>query len=178
VTSYDERILLRAPAKTRIARYPAAVWIIVPLVAILFQVYVPRFVVALSYLELPLLATIYFSLMSRRPVTGAVAGAVIGLLQDSLSHQPVGLFGISKTLVGYFSASVSQRFDVENNVLRFLLSFFLFLFHQILFWVLSRSLLGAALDLQIPQTVIYSFLNAAVAIPFFQILDRLRSDTR
>jgi rod shape-determining protein MreD len=178
VTGYDSRFSLRGPSKTRISRYPLAVWIIVPLAAILFQVYVPRFVVALSYLELPLLVTVYFALMHRRPAAGAVAGAVIGLLQDSLSHQPMGLFGIAKTLVGYLSASVSQRFDVENNLLRFLLSFVLFLFHQVLFWLLSRSLLGAALELQAPQTVIYAFLNAVVAVPFFHILDRLRSDAR
>ncbi len=177
MTSYDDH-LLRTPTKTRISRYPAAVWIVVPLAAVLFQVYVPRFLVALSYLELPLLVTVYFALMSRRPVTGAVAGAVIGLLQDSLSHHPVGLFGISKTLVGYFSASVSQRFDVESNLLRSLLSFLFFLFHQVLFWVLTRSLLGQALELQAPQTLVYAFLNAMVAVPLFLILDRLRSDIR
>jgi rod shape-determining protein MreD len=178
LTSIDDHLLLRTPGKSKISRYGVAVWIAVPLAAILFQVYVPRFIPALSYLELPLLVTTYFALMSRRPVTGAVAGAVIGLLQDSLSHQPMGLFGISKTLVGYFCASLSQRFDVENNLLRFLLSFFFFLFHQVLFWVLSRSLLGASLELQAPQTVIYAFLNAVVAVPLFLILDRLRTDVR
>jgi len=178
VTGFDDHLLLRTPAKSKISRYGAAVWIAVPLAAILFQVYIPRFIPALSYLELPLLVTTYFSLMSRRPVTGAVAGAVIGLLQDSLSHQPMGLFGISKTLVGYFCASLSLRFDVENNLLRFLLAFFFFLFHQILFWVLSRSLLGAALELQAPQTIIYAALNAVVSLPLFLILDKLRSDAR
>lgn len=178
MTSFDDRVILGPPAKARSSRHSAAVWIAVPLAAILFQVYVPRFVTALSYLELPLLVAIYFALMSRRPVTGGLAGMVIGLLQDSLSHQPVGLFGIAKTLVGYFSASVSQRFDVENPMLRFLLSFAFFLLHQALFWGLSRSLLGAALDPQIPQTVIYAFLNAVVAVPLFLILDRLRTDAR
>lgn len=178
MTGYDDRVTLGAPAKTQSARHAPVVWVAVPLAAILFQVYVPRFVTALSYLELPLLVTVYFALMSRRPVTGALAGAAIGLLQDSLSHQPVGLFGISKTLVGYFSASVSQRFDVENSLLRFLVSFFFFLFHQVLFWLLSRSLLGAMLDAQIPQTIIYSSLNAVVAVPLFAILDRLRTEAR
>jgi rod shape-determining protein MreD len=178
LTGYDERVTIGPPAKARASRHSPLVWILAPLAAILFQVYVPRFVTALSYLELPLLLTIYFALMSRRPVTGALAGAAIGLLQDSLSHQPVGLFGISKTLAGYFSASVSQRFDVENSMLRFLLSFFFFLFHQVMFWLLTGSLLGAALDPQIPQTVIYAALNAVVAVPLFLILDKLRTDVR
>jgi hypothetical protein len=47
-----------------------------------------------------------------------------------------------------------------------------------LFWVLTRSLLGEALELQAPQTLVYSFLNAMVAVPLFLILDRLRSDIR
>lgn len=178
MTGYGERLASGPPAKARASRHPALVWILAPLAAILFQVYVPRFIPALSYLELPLLLAIYFALMSRRPVTGALAGAAIGLLQDSLSHQPVGLFGIAKTLAGYFSASVSQRFDVENDMLRFLLAFFFFLFHQVMYWLLSRSLLGAALDPQIPQTLIYAFLNAVVAVPLFLILDRLRTDAR
>ncbi len=68
----------------------------------------------LSYLELPLLVTVYFSLMRRSPIAGVLFGAGIGLAQDSLSRSYFGMFGIVKTLVGYFAASVSQRFDVEN----------------------------------------------------------------
>ena len=87
----------------------------IPLVAILFQVYVPRFFPFLAYLELPLLVTVYFALMRRSPPAGVLFGAAIGLAQDSLSNHPLGMFGIVKTLVGYFAASVSQRFDVDNS---------------------------------------------------------------
>ena len=47
-----------------------ALLVAVPLAAILFQVYIPRFFTRLSYLELPLLVTIYFGLMSRSPISG------------------------------------------------------------------------------------------------------------
>ena len=59
---------------------------------------------------------VYFSLMRRSPVAGVLFGAGIGLAQDSLSHNPLGMFGIVKTLVGYFAASMSQRFDVAKSV--------------------------------------------------------------
>src|SRR6266446_10062108 len=72
----------------------------IPLAAILFQVYVPRFLTFLSYLELPLLVTVYFGLMRRSPVAGVLFGAGVGLAQDSLSHNPLGMFGIVKTLGG------------------------------------------------------------------------------
>lgn len=174
MTEYDDRILQAGPRKAKISHFRPAAYIIIPLIAILFQVYVPRFVDFLSYLELPLLVVVYFSLMRRQPVAGAVIGTVIGLVQDSLSPHPLGMFGIAKTLVGYFSASISMRFDVENNALRFILSFFFFLFHQVAFWVFARGLLGQNVELQIPQSIIFAFLNAVVAVPLFLIMDKLR----
>ena len=63
-------------------------------------------------------------------------GACVGLVQDSLSKHPLGMFGIVKTLVGYFAASVGMRFDVDHGLVRLILAFFFFFFHQF-------SLLGA-----------------------------------
>jgi rod shape-determining protein MreD len=160
--------------KTRISKINVAVIGGIPLAAILFQVYVPRFLTYLSYLELPLLVTVYFALMWRSPVSGVLFGSGIGLAQDSLSHNPLGMFGIVKTLVGYFAASVSQRFDVENSVVRLMLGFFFFFFHQFLYWVLARALLGEALDFDPGQTLVVAALNAAVAVPLYHILDKIK----
>jgi len=148
--------------------------VLVPLFSILFEVYVPRFLPYLGYLELPLLVTLYYALMNRRPVPALFFGAIIGLAQDSLSNQPLGMFGIVKTLVGYFSASVSMRFDVDNPVLQFILGFFFFFFHQFFFWMLSRALLGLTFDFDLKQTLIFGLLNAFVAVPLFALLDKLR----
>ena len=160
--------------KRGVFKFNVAAMIGIPLAAILFQVYVPRFITYLSYLELPLLVTVYFALMRRSPVAGVFFGAGVGLAQDSLSHQPLGMFGIVKTLVGYFAASVSQRFDVENPMVRLVLGFFFFFFHQFFYWVLSRALLGEALDFDPQQTIVLAVLNAAVAVPLFHLLDKLK----
>jgi rod shape-determining protein MreD len=160
--------------KSRVSKSKVAAIVGIPLAAILFQVYVPRFLGALSYLELPLLVTVYFSLMWRSPVAGVAFGSGIGLAQDSLSNNPLGAFGIVKTLVGYFAASVSQRVDVENSVVRLVLGFFFFFFHQFFYWVLGRALLGQALDFDPQQTLVIAALNAVVAVPLFRILDKLK----
>jgi rod shape-determining protein MreD len=160
--------------KDRISRFNAASIVGISLAAILFQVAVPRFVSYLSYLDLPLLVTIYFSLMRRSPIAGVMFGAGIGLAQDSLSRGYVGMYGIVKTLVGYFAASVSQRFDVENPWVRLVLAFFFYFFHQFFYWVLKRALLGETLDFDPLQTIVKGILNAAVAVPLFRTLDRLR----
>jgi rod shape-determining protein MreD len=160
--------------KNRIARYKWAVIAAITLGAILFQVYVPRFLGYLSYLEMPLLVTVYFSLMRRSPTSGVLLGSAIGLAQDSLSANPLGMFGIVKTLVGYFASTASQRFDVETAGSRLVLSFFFFVFHQFFYWVLGRALLGQPIALELPQTLVMAVLNALVAVPFFHILDKLR----
>jgi len=146
----------------------------IPLAAILFQVYVPRFFTTLAYLEMPLLVTVYFSLMRRSPPSGVLFGMCIGLAQDSLSNQPLGMFGLVKTLVGYFAASVGQRFEANSAVLRLVLAFFFFFFHQFFYWVLARALLGQAVSFEPVQTLVLAVLNAAVAVPLFHILDKLR----
>jgi rod shape-determining protein MreD len=84
------------------------------------------------------------------------------------------MFGIVKTLVGYFAASVSQRFNVENSGVRMVLTFFFFIFHQFFYWVLSRALLGQVLAFELQQTFVLAILNALVAVPLYHILDKLK----
>lgn len=173
MTEFSERLLNEGRHK-RASRIRIPVMVAAPLVAILFQVYVPLFFQSLSYLELPLLVTVYLALIRRNPIAGLFLGAGIGLMQDSLSKNPLGMFGIVKTLVGYFAASVSMRFDVENPLVRLILAFFFFFFHQFFYWVLTRALLGQQPEFDPQQTLIFGMLNAAVALPLFHLLDRLR----
>jgi rod shape-determining protein MreD len=113
-------------------------------------------------------------LMRRSQVHGLMVGALVGLAQDSLSKNPLGMFGISKTLVGYFAASVGVRFDVDNPLLRAFLAFFFFVFHQFFYWVMARTLLAQQLTFDIQRTLILGLLNAVVAIFLFHFLDKLR----
>ncbi len=172
----EDSLAATFPARGKASRFPPLLYLLAPALAILFQVYVPRFLEALSYLELPLLVAIYFALMRRKPASGAAIGCIIGLAQDALSPHPLGMNGISKTLACYFAASISLRFDVENAVLRFILGFLFYLFHEFFFWSLSRGLLGRQLDFAIPQSVISAFLNAVVAAALFGFLDRFRQE--
>ena len=110
------------------------VMLVFPIAAILFQVFVPLYVSLLSYLELPLLVTIYFAMTRRSQVAGIFIGAGIGLAQDALSHEPIGLLGMVKTLTGYTAASLGVRLDTENVLVRFGLGFLGLICHQGLQW--------------------------------------------
>ena len=162
--------------KTRVSRFKIAALIGIPLAAILFQVYVPRFFQFLSYLELPLLVTVYFGLMRRSQIASLFFGAFVGLAEDSLSpaNLPVGKYGITKTLVGYFATSVSVRFNVESPLIRLVLSFFFYLFHAFFYWIMRRALLGQAIPFDAREALVHGALNAVVAIPLFAVLDRMK----
>jgi len=174
MTEYTERLLTDSPRKETTDRFRLLWLAVIPLIAILFQVYVPRFVPFVAYLEVPLLLTVHFALSRGGPIAGLFYGMTIGLVQDSLSPQPFGMYGIVKTLVGYFAASVSMRFDVENPVVTFILSFFFYFFHQFFYWVLARALLGQSVVFDVQQEFVFGLLNAAVALPLFRILDKLK----
>ena len=174
MTDSGDRFLVGSQ-REQVSRFRARVLLLVPLAAILFQVYVPRFFDFLGYLELPLLVTIYFALMRRSQIGGMFIGVFIGLAQDSLSiKQPLGMFGIVKTLVGYFAASVGMRIDVEHSIIRLVLIYFFYFFHQFLYWVLVRGLLGKQIPFEIQRTLVLGLLNATVGVTLFHFLDRLR----
>lgn len=176
MTDFGGRFPVGGVRRTRFTRFRAWVLFAVPLAAILFQVYVPLFLEFLSYLELPLLVTVYFAVTRRHPIHGVFIGASIGLVQDSLSHQPLGMFGIVKTIVGYASASVGTRFEAEHPVVRFVIGFGFFLFHHFSYWLLRRLLLGQQTDPEIQRAFLLALLNGMVAVPLFYLLDKLREE--
>jgi rod shape-determining protein MreD len=171
--SRDDQIFLSSQ-RDQVSRFRGWILFLVALCAILFQVYVPLFFQFLSFLELPLLVTIYFALMRQSAVGGLLVGMAVGLVQDALSKNPLGMFGIVKTLVGYFAASLGSRLDVEHPIMRLGLTFFFFCFHQFFFWVLSRALLGQEIGFDWQRTLLLALLNAGVALFLFHFLDKLR----
>ena len=172
--TYGDRLLLGNQRESQISRFRAWVLFAIPLAAILFQVYIPMFFQFLAFLELPLLVTIYFALMRRSPVGGLLVGMLVGLAQDSLSKNPIGMYGIVKTLVGYFAASVGLRFDVDHPLVRLVLAYFFFFFHQFLYWVLTRALLAQQVTSDVQRTLFLGLLNALVGVSVFHFLDKLK----
>src|SRR5579864_8603272 len=125
--------------------------------------------------DLPLLVTIYFGVSRRNPVSGMFLGAAVGILQDALSHDnPIGLYGIAKTLVGYLASSVGAKIDTEHPISRFGLVFVLFHFHQFVLAVTQRALLVRSAPLFNLHLFVSSIVSAGFGVLLFALLDRLR----
>jgi rod shape-determining protein MreD len=158
------------------SRFQVLALLAITVVAIIGKFYLPRLLPHTEWLELPLLLTVYFGLMRRSQIAALFFGAFVGLAEDSLSpaNIPIGMYGITKTLVGYFAASVSLRFNVETSVLRLVLCFFFYFFHAFFYWAMRRALLGQLVPFNPQDTLVHGLLNAAVALPLFALLDRMK----
>ncbi len=172
-----EVILARRSAEQSwFSRFQAVALLAITMLAIIGKFYLPRLLPHTEWLELPLLLTVYFGLMRRSQIQALFFGAFVGLAEDSLSpaNIPIGMYGITKTLVGYFAASVSLRFNVETRLMRFVLSFFFFFFHAFFYWAMRRALLGQIVPFNPQDKLVDGVLNAIVALPLFAILDRMK----
>jgi rod shape-determining protein MreD len=156
-------------------KYYGGVVALAVIMALVLQAFFPVHFHWAGYLELPLLVTLYFAVSKRNPSSGLLLGMVIGLLQDSLSRTPLGLYGIAKTAVGFVASSIGARIDVEHPIARFLMTIGFYLFHHAVFTLTSRLLLAQRDERYITGPILVaSVVNACIAIVLFPFLDRFR----
>jgi rod shape-determining protein MreD len=155
-------------------RFSLPVALLVPLAAIFLQAFLPLRLPFFSIFDLPLLVTIFFAVARRSQVAGLLTGAAIGLVQDSLTHGPIGVYGIAKTVVGYGASSLGVRLDVENAGARFLVTLFFYGVHQVVYFSVARGLVGQAVASTWTHEVGRAFANAVLSVPLFFLLDRFK----
>src|SRR5215510_7488743 len=146
----------------------------VTILALIAQAFLPIYIPKVSVLDLPLLITVYFGLSRRNPSTGLLLGMVIGLLQDSLSKTPLGLFGLSKTLIGYLASSIGARLDTEHPLARFALTGAFFALQQGIVILTRKLLLAQPQPWFTMSLLIACVVNATLGVFLYYLLDRLR----
>jgi len=154
--------------------YPWLVYLLVPLLALGFQSLFSLYFSHFDLLDLPLMVTIYYAISRREPISATLFGALIGIAQDGLTHHPLGVFGITKAVIGYMAASIGVRVDTENHGTRLLLAFGFTLAQTGILWLLERHMLGQPFAWHWLHEVIRAVLNALVAVILFALLDLTR----
>jgi rod shape-determining protein MreD len=145
--------------------------------ALLLQAYLPLFSGYTSMVDLPLLVTVYLAFLRRSPVAGLLIGLAIGLGQDSLSNGPIGMYGITKTIIGYLRSSLTSLVAVDPLGSRVVLSAGFYLFHQAFFWALQQVLLGGSGFFAWQRTLLLAAVNGLAALLLYRFLDRFREHT-
>jgi rod shape-determining protein MreD len=163
--------------QVEVYRFGLPVSIGVPVAAIFLQAFLPLRFPFFATFDLPLLITIFFAVARRNPISGLLTGAVIGLLQDCLTHHPIGLYGIAKTFVGYGASSLGAKLDVENVGARFLVTLFFYIVHVVVYFVVARGLVGLTLEWSWMHELGRAVANALLAVALFAVLDRFKQRT-
>jgi rod shape-determining protein MreD len=157
-----------------IRRYPVLAYALVPLVALVLQAWLPRWLGRYAWFDLPLVVTVYFALGRRSPIQGTLMGAGMGLFEDALTHHAIGINGVAKTVAGFLAASVGIRIDVENFTIRLLFVFVLSLVASGVYVFVDRVLLGLDLEWSWYTELFKGVGNSLIAMVLFPLLDRLQ----
>src|SRR6185312_9394742 len=155
--------------------FSPAVTLLVPLLAILLQSFLPKPFPRFAILDLPLLVVLFFAVSRRSPIAGTLTGAIVGLLQDALTNQPIGVNGMAKSAIGYVAASIGVQVDVESPVARIVITFGFSIINSLLLFLIDRRLLGLPdFHLLWGHELLRACANTVIALPIFFLLDRTK----
>ena len=163
--------------QVEVYRFSIPATVLIPLGAIFLQVFLPLRFHFFSIFDLPLLVTIGFATARRSPLAGLMTGGIIGILQDALTHHPIGLYGIAKTIVGFGASSLGIKLDVENAGARFLLTIFFYVVHEVVYFLIARGLVGLRMAWSWQHELVSGLANAVLGIFVFMLLDRIKQRT-
>lgn len=151
------------------------VTLFVPLVAILLQAFVPKLIPRFAIVDLPLIVVLFFAVSRRSPIAGTLTGAIIGLLQDALTNQPIGVNGMAKSAIGYAAASIGLQVDVESPLTRIVITFVFSIINSVLLFLIDHRLLGLpGYHILWAHELIRACANTVIAIPLFFLLDHTK----
>jgi rod shape-determining protein MreD len=151
--------------------FPLFLFVALPVLAIGLQSFVTLHFARFSILDLPLLVTIYLAVLGRSPIAATFLGTLIGISQDALTHRPIGVNGITKAIIGYLAASLSERMDVDSYPARLVLCFVFTLLHSVLFLLITRRVLALEVDWSWVTELVRGLVNAVVGVLLFALLD-------
>ncbi len=146
----------------------------IPLLAIFFQAYVSKNIHFLQLFDVPLVVTIFFAVARRNQIAGTLTGCVIGLVQDSLTHLPIGMFGISKSIIGYAASSIGTRIDVDSPGPRFLMVFAFTLLHNLVYYLVRINMVRLPMEWHTGHQLLEATANALLAVFLFALMDRAK----
>jgi len=173
----DMPIVRTSREEIEVYRFGPIASVLIPIMALVIQAFVPVRFRTFAIFDLPLLVTVFFAVARRSQVAGLLTGAIVGLVQDALTHQAIGLYGIAKTVVGYGASSLGVKIDVENPGTRLLVTGGFYLVHQAVYYLVARNILGVTMEWLWARTLLAALLNGVAAILLFAVLDRFKHGT-
>jgi rod shape-determining protein MreD len=172
-----QNIFYTSREQLEVYKFAPLVIILVPLLAIGMQSFIFGRLGWLTIIDLPLIVTIFFAVARRNPTAGLLTGCIIGLVQDALTSQPIGVYGICKTIIGFAASSIGAKIDVDNPGSRFLMTFVFYIVHQGVYIFIMRGMAQTDVMQSWQRLLIGGVVNGIIAVLIFAVLDRFKKRT-
>ena len=117
-----------------------------------------------------LIAVVYVAL-SLGAVTGLLAGAAGGLVQDAISGGIVGIGGLSKTVAGFLVGVLGAQFIVAQPLPRFIMFVGATVLHDLCFQSLHALIEIRPLRIVWGSLMTQAFVNAVIGILAFYVVE-------
>jgi rod shape-determining protein MreD len=120
--------------------------------------------------NLVLVAVVYVAL-SYGALTGLLAGALGGLVQDALAGGIVGIGGITKTLIGFLVGTLGAQFNLSSTVPRLVMFAAATFVHELVFQGL-QTIVGRPFALKWSTVLVQSLINALIGVTMFALVEQ------
>ncbi len=117
------------------------------------------------------LVTVVYVALAYGPVTGLLAGAAGGLVQDALAGAIVGIGGLSKTLIGFVVGVLSAQFIVSQPLPRFVMFVGATFVHELCFQALYALAESRGFSMQYSAAFTQAVVNAVLGIMAFWVVE-------
>jgi rod shape-determining protein MreD len=135
--------------------------------SVFVQLLLTRYAESFYFLDLPLVAVIYFATYKGK-IASSFIGSTVGLVQDSVSGLPLGINGFTKTLAGYMVAAISGRLILESYSTQFFLILLVSmadsLLKFLLFHIAEQPLSARFIPLSLLQAVFTATLGSGLLL--------------
>lgn len=120
--------------------------------------------------NLVLIAVVYVAL-AHGAVTGLLAGAAGGIVQDALAGGVIGVGGLTKTIVGFFVGVLGAQFIVSQPLPRFVMFVAASIVHELCFQALHAIVESRAFTIHFSALLTQAVINGAIGILAFQLIE-------
>jgi len=121
--------------------------------------------------NLVLVAVVYVAL-AYGPVTGLLAGAFGGIVQDVLGGGIVGIGGMTKTVIGCVVGILSAQFNLSTMVPRLVMFVAATFVHEIMFEGLQALAGGRHFGVKLSVVLVEALLNGLIGVLAFAVVEK------
>jgi rod shape-determining protein MreD len=117
------------------------------------------------------LVAVIYAALALGAVTGLLAGAAGGMIQDAIAGGIVGIGGLSKTIVGFLVGVIGAQFIVSQPAPRFVMFVGGTVLHDLCFQSLYALIEGRAVHFAWGTMFTQAAVNGLIGILAFQIVE-------